>query len=542
MDSSAVKHFPPERFVRPMEPSAAASRTCLYPGDPLTPGVGATKDAKRLKVEDAPTITKIPVLPISYADAQPLLAALSGRVAPEGWRGGLAITYHVGPGAAKVHLKVKSNWDIKPIYDVIARIPGATFPDEWVLRGNHHDGWVNGAEDPISGQVAILEEARSLGELVKSGWKPKRTIIYCAWDGEEPGLLGSTEFAEQHYDELRAHGVAYINSDSNGRGYLGIEGSHTLEKFSNDIARDISDPETKITAWKRLQLREISSAKTPEQREEIRKRADLRIPALGSGSDYTAFLQHDGVAALNIGFGGEDDGGIYHSIYDDFYWYTNFSDKDFVYGRALAQTGGTAVMRLADADLLPFEFGDFADTVQTYLKELKSLSQKMQDDIRERNKEIEEGVFKATDDPRRPLVPPSVEAVPPHLNFAPFENAVDALSRSAADYRKALEQANANGGASLASASLAEVNKMLIESERKLTTAEGLSNRPWFKHQLYAPGFYTGYGVKTVPAVREAIELKQWKLADEGIVIVSRVLQDEAALISSAAQKLSGAK
>ncbi len=512
-----------------------------YPGDPLTPNVGATKDAKRLKIEDAPTITKIPVLPISYADAQPLLAALTGRVAPEGWRGGLGITYHVGPGAAKVHLKVKSNWDIKPIYDVIARIPGAVFPDEWVLRGNHHDGWVNGAEDPISGQVAILEEARAFGELVKSGWKPKRTIIYCAWDGEEPGLLGSTEFAEQHYDELRAHAVAYINSDGNGRGYLGIEGSHTLEKFSNDIAREISDPETKLTAWKRLQLREISNAKTPEQREEIRKRADLRIPALGSGSDYTAFLQHDGVAALNIGFGGEDDGGIYHSIYDDFYWYTHFSDTEFVYERALSQTGGTAVMRLADADLLPFEFEDFADTVQTYLKELKTLSQKMQDDIRERNKEIEEGVFKATDDPRRPLVAPSVEAVPPHLNFAPFENAVDALTRSAAEYRKALEHANANAGSALASASLAEVNKLLIESERKLTTAEGLSNRPWFKHQLYAPGFYTGYGVKTVPAVREAIELKKWKLADEGIVVVSRVLQDEAALISSAAAKLAAA-
>jgi N-acetylated-alpha-linked acidic dipeptidase len=515
----------------------------FYPGDPLTPGVGATKDAKRLKVEEAPTITKIPVLPISYADAQPLLAALTGRVAPEGWRGGLGITYHVGPGAAKVHLKVKSNWEpLKPLYDVIAKIPGSTFPDEWVIRGNHHDGWVNGAEDPISGQVAILEEARALGELVKSGWKPKRTIIYCAWDGEEPGLLGSTEWAEQHYDELRAHGVAYINSDGNGRGYLRIEGSHTLEKFSNDIARDISDPETKLSAWKRQHLREIANAKSAEQREEIRKRADLRIPALGSGSDYTAFLQHDGVASLNIGFGGEDQGGIYHSIYDDFYWFTHFSDTEFVYERALAQTGGTAIMRLADADLLPFEFGDFADTVQIYLKELKALSQKMQDDISERNREIEEGVFKATDDPKRPLVPPAVEAVPPHLNFAPMENAMEALSRSAGEYRKALEHANTDGGAALASASLAEVNKMLIESERKLTNAEGLPNRPWFKHQLYAPGFYTGYGVKTVPAVREAIELKKWQQADEAIVVVARVLQEEAALISSAAQKLLGAK
>ena len=513
-----------------------------YPGDPLTPGVGATKDAKRLKLEDAATITKIPVLPISYGDAQPLLAALTGPVAPEGWRGGLAITYHVGPGPAKVHLKVKSDWGQKTIYDVIGKIQGSTLPDEWVIRGNHHDAWVNGAEDPIAGLIAEMEEARALGELIKSGWKPKRTIIYCAWDGEEPGLLGSTEWAETHYDELRAHAVAYLNSDGNGRGYLNIEGSHTLEKFSNEIAREITDPETKMTAWKRQQLHEIANAKTPEQREEIRKRADLRIPALGSGSDYTAFLQHDGVASLNIGFGGEDGGGIYHSIYDDFYWFTHFSDTDFVYGRALAETGGTAMMRLADADLLPFEFGDLADTVQTYLKELKTLSQKMQDDIRERNKEIEEGVFKATDDPKRPLVSPAVETVPPHLNFAPFENAVDALTRSAAEYRKALDQANANGGAALASASLAEVNKMLIESERKLTTAEGLSNRPWFKHQLYAPGFYTGYGVKTVPAVREAIELKKWKLADEGIVVVARVLQDEATLISSAAQKLSGVK
>jgi len=510
----------------------------LYPGDPLTPGVGATKGAKRLKVEEAPTITKIPVLPISYGDAQPLLAALGGRVAPESWRGGLGITYHLGPGPAKVHLKVKSNWEIKPIYDVIGKIPGSVYPDEWVIRGNHHDGWVNGAEDPIAGQIAILEEARALGELLKAGWKPKRTIIYCAWDGEEPGLLGSTEWAEQHYDELRAHAVAYVNSDSNGRGYFEVEGSHTLEKFSNDVARDVTDPETKLSVWKRDQLHEIAEAKTAEKREEIRKRADLRIPALGSGSDYTAFLQHDGVASLNFGFGGEDQGGIYHSIYDDFYWFTHFSDTEFVYGRALAQAGGTAMMRLADADLLPFEFGDFADTVQMYLKELKALAQKSQDDIRERNREIEEGVFQATNDPSKPLVPPLSETVPPHLNFAPMENAVDTLNRSAAEYRNAVEQINAKGSATPSAASLAEVNKLLIESERRLTNAEGLPNRSWFKHQLYAPGFYTGYEVKTVPAVREAIELKHWKQADEAIVVVARVLESEAALISSAAQKL----
>jgi N-acetylated-alpha-linked acidic dipeptidase len=510
----------------------------LYPGDPLTPGVGATKDAKRLKIEDAATLTKIPVLPISYGDAQPLLQALTGRVAPEGWRGGLGITYHIGPGPAVVHLKVKSNWDIKPVYDVIAKIPGATFPNEWVVRGNHHDAWVNGAEDPTSGMVAEMEEARALGELLKAGWKPKRTIIYCAWDGEEPGLLGSTEWAETHYDELRAHAVAYINSDSNGRGFLGIEGSHTLEKFSNDIAREITDPETKLSAWKRDHLNEIAKAKSPEEREKIRQRPDGRIDALGSGSDYTAFLQHDGVASLNIAFGGEDGGGIYHSIYDDFYWYTHFSDTDFTYGRALAQTGGTAVLRLADAELLPFEFGNFADTMDTYVKELKALAQKAQAEIKERNREIEEGVFQAADDPKRPLLVPPAETVPPFLNWAPLDNASVVLAHSAEEYRKALDKVNKNGGSALASASLSEVNKLLIQSERKLINTEGLPKRPWFKHQIYAPGFYTGYAVKTMPAVREAIELKQWKLADDSIVTVAHVLQDEAALISEAAAKL----
>jgi N-acetylated-alpha-linked acidic dipeptidase len=513
----------------------------VYPGDPLTPGVGATKDAKRLKIEDAATITKIPVLPISYADAQPLLEALTGRVAPPQWRGGLGITYHVGPGDAKVHLKVKSDWGTKPVYDVIAKIPGATLPDEWVLRGNHHDAWVNGAEDPTSGMVAVLEEARALGELLKAGWKPKRTIIYCAWDGEEPGLLGSTEWAEAHYDELRAHAVAYINSDSNGRGYLEIEGSHTLEKFANDVARDITDPETKLSAWKRNHLHEIAEAKSPEEREKTRQRADERIGALGSGSDYTAFLQHDGVASMNIAFAGEDGGGIYHSIYDDFYWYTHFSDTNFQYGRALAQTGGSAILRLADADLLPFEFGDFADTMDAYVKELKTLAQKMQADIQERNREIEEGVFQATDDPKKPLIPPPAETVAPYLNFAPLDNATGALARSAAEYRKALEKINANGGSAMATASLADVNKLLIKSERKLTNAEGLPNRPWFKHQIYAPGFYTGYAAKTMPAVREAIEQKQWKQADAGIVVVAGVLQDEAELISRAATKLGAA-
>ncbi|HXT25796.1 MAG TPA: transferrin receptor-like dimerization domain-containing protein [Candidatus Eisenbacteria bacterium] len=513
----------------------------IYPGDPLTPGVGATKDAKRLDLKDVAVLTKIPVLPISYGDAEPLLAAISGQIAPHAWRGGLSLTYHVGPGPAKVHLKVKSDWNLKTIYDVIGKIPGSTDSGQWIIRGNHHDAWVNGAEDPISGLIAVMEEARALGELVKQGWKPKRTILFCAWDAEEPGLIGSTEWAEQHAAELQQHAVVYINSDVSTRGYFGAEGSHTLEKFINEVARDIQDPETRLSIWKRAQLRQIGRPDDLSERQEARSRTDLRIGALGSGSDYGAFLQHDGVAALNLGFGGEDGGGIYHSIYDDFYWYTHFADTDFIYGRALAQTAGTAVMRLAGADLLPFEYTNFADTIETYVKELKTLAQKSRDEIIERNRELDEGVFAAMTDPRVKSVPPPREAVPPFLNFAPLDNATDLLNRAAGEYRKALEKAATNGGSALAKASLAEVNLALAESEQKLTLDKGLPGRPWFKHFVDAPGQYTGYEAKTLPAVREPIEQKQWKDVDAQIVVTAHVLEAEAAHILSVAQKLDAA-
>jgi len=507
----------------------------IFPGDPLTPGVAAKTDAKRLTVEQSPVITKVPVLPISYGDAQPLLAALGGAVVPAEWRGNLPLTYHVGPSKLRVHLKMKSNWDLKPIYDVIAKIPGTSNPDQWVIRGNHHDAWVNGAEDPVSGLIAELEEARAFGELLKSGWKPKRTIIYCAWDGEEPGLIGSTEWVEDHADDLSKHAVAYINSDTNGRGYFGAEGSHTLERFINDVARDVPDPETKFSAWKRAQLSSIAFANGPDDRQEARSRADLRIGALGSGSDYGAFIQHIGIASLNLGYGGEDGGGIYHSIYDDFYWYTHFSDTDFVYGRALAQTSSTAVLRLADADILPFEFTDFADTMQTYVKELKNLLQQKQDEVRERNREIEEGVFQATNDPRHPTVAPKLEEVAPFINFAPLDNAITELSKAADAYKRAYDQASASNFGKAK-----DLNRLLVESERRLTNSDGLPGRPWFKHEIYAPGQYTGYEAKTIPGVREALELKRWREAEEQIAIAAKTLQQETALINDATAKLSG--
>jgi N-acetylated-alpha-linked acidic dipeptidase len=507
----------------------------IYPGDPLTPGIGATKSAKRLDRKDVQTLTKIPVLPISYGDAQPLLAALGGPTAPTAWRGALPLTYRLGPGPARVRLKAAFNWDLKPLYNVVARIPGSTFPDEWIVRGNHHDAWVNGAQDPGSGMAAELEEARALGELLKLGWRPKRSIVYIAWDGEEPGLLGSTEWVEDHDEELHRKAVVYINSDGNGRGFLNAGGSHTLEPFINAVARDIEDPDTKLSVWKRLQAFVIANGPA-DRRAEARTRPNLRISSLGSGSDYSPFLQHHGTPTLNLGFGGLDDDGIYHSIYDDFYHFSKFLDTDFRYGRALAQTVGTAVLRLADADLLPFEFTSLAETVQTYVADVQSLLKRRQDEVKERNRNIEEGIFAALADPRRPVQAPKIEPPVPAINFAPLENAVSALARAAERYKKAADAArphlagNGNG--------VAAVNARLIQSERQLTDPAGLPRRPWYRHLLYAPGFYTGYSVKTLPGVREAIEERAYAEAESEVVRVARAIERETALVEAASADL----
>ena len=511
-----------------------------WPGDPTTPD-REDKSQPRLATKSAPSITRIPVLPISYGDATPLLAAVAGPLAPESWRGVLPIPYHVGPGPAKVHLVVESNWDIKQVHDVIARIPGSSDADTWVVRGNHHDAWVNGAEDPISGQVALLEEARALGELAKQGWKPKRTIIYCAWDGEEPMLLGSTAWAETHGGELRQHAAVYINTDGNGRGLFSMEGSHSLEHFMNGVIRDVQDPESKTSVYDRNRLASIHFAKKPEERKELRSREDLRMDALGSGTDYTAFVDHLGVPSLNLAYGGEDDGGIYHSIYDDFYWYTHFSDTDFVYGRALSQTVGTAVMRMADADVLPYEFTDLADTIHKYIGELKDLLKEKQEKISEQNKELDEGAYQAAFDPNKPTVAPVKESIPPYLNFAPLENAADSLTRAGDRYQKAMKVARISGWSA---ADLARLNSQLLESERTLLDPAGLPRRPWYRHMIYAPGVYTGYAPKTIPGVREAIEQKRWAEANEQIARVAKVLEGESNLINDAAsllESLSGA-
>ena len=467
----------------------------IHPGDPLTPGWGATKNAKRLTRDEAKTLMKIPVLPISYGDALPLLKSLGGNTVPEAWKGALPITYHVGPGPAKVHLKVVSDWSLHTLYNVVAKIEGSTYPDEWVIRGNHHDAWVNGADDPTSGMVAVLEEARAFSELLKQGWRPKRTIIFCGWDGEEPGLLGSTEWVEQHAEELKQKAVAYINSDSTSKGSFGASGSHTLERFVNDVARSVMDSKGKASLWDGMRSRRRGPANDADS-----ERADIRIGALGSGSDYTAFIDHLGIASLNIGFGGEAGGGIYHSIYDSFAWYTRFSDGTFEYGKNLAQAAGTITMRLADAKILPFEFTNFAETVGTYVEDVSKLPKQ-------------------------------------NVDLSPLRASVEKLKRAANDYDRAL-------GAILRTGSLPadakELNRLLYQSERKLLSEAGLPRRDWFKHQIYAPGFYTGYGVKTLPGVREALEQKNWTEASEQVKVISRTLDAMTVQIEAATAKLRG--
>ena len=510
-----------------------------YPGDPLTPGVGATADAKRLAIKDAKTITKIPVLPISYDDAAPLLSALKGPVAPEEWRGGLPMAYHVGPGPARVHLKVSSNWDLKPIYDVIATLKGSD-DGQWVLRGNHHDAWVNGADDPISGQSALLEEARMLGELHRQGWVPRRTIIYCAWDGEEPGLLGSVEWVETHVDDLKKHAVAYINSDSTQRGFLDAGGTQDLQRFISSVARDIQDPETKMSVLERSRLNSIGRAKDAEERKTLRSHRDLLLNSLGDGSDFTAFQDYAGIPTLNVGFGGERDGTQYHSVYDDFYWYTHFVDTDFVYGRALAQTIGSAMMRLADADLVPVDYSPQAEAIAKYEAELEKLLKDKQDEFSERNLELQEGVFTASNDPRWPVLPPPRESVPQFMSFAPMKNAIEMLKKSAERYSKALSAWQASGSPELPQEAEQLVNGDLIAVSRLFLNQKGLPERPWFKNQIYAPGAYTGYGAKPIAAVREFMDEKKWKEADEQIPQVAQVIENAAAGVDKAAQDLEG--
>jgi N-acetylated-alpha-linked acidic dipeptidase len=502
-----------------------------YPGDPLTPGIGSTPGARRLAIKDAKTLLKIPVLPISYADATPLLRSLTGPVAPANWRGSLPLTYHVGPSTAKVHMTVLSDWSRKPVYDVIAMIKGKTAPDQWVVRGNHHDGWVFGAWDPLAGNVAMLAEAKAIGALVKQGWRPQRTLVYASWDGEEPGLLGSTEWAETHAKELQAKAVLYVNSDTNGRGFLGVGGSHSLQHLVNQVANGVADPETHASVGERLRAHLMIEGSSPNAKPEAKlaaklaaKGGDLPIEALGSGSDYSAFLEHLGITTLDLGFGGEDDNaGIYHSRYDSFDHYVRFGDPSFEYGVALSKVAGHIVLRMADANLLPLRFGDFSSTLDRYVGELHKLVDTTRKATAQQHQLLDMHAYALNADPTRPLAAPARDSDVPAIDLAPLDKAAAALKQSAQAFQSAYAR-RAAAGFKLPSAQQEKINRQMGRMEQALTDAAGLPGRPWFKHFIYAPGMLTGYGVKTVPGVREAIEARRWDEANRYAVITARVL------------------
>jgi N-acetylated-alpha-linked acidic dipeptidase len=512
--------------VGPFRPAGGAQRGSVMdmpvrPGDPLTPGYGATKDAKRLELKDAETIMKIPVLPISYEDALPLLQSLGGDVVPAAWRGALPITYHVGPSRDKVHLKLEFNWDQKPLYNVIAKIPGSALPDEWIIRGNHHDGWVNGAADPLSGMVAELSEAKAIGELMKKGYRPKRTLVYCAWDGEEPALLGSTEWTEDHQQELKQKAVAYINSDGNGRGFIGASGSHTLETFFNEIADNIIDPETGVTIKDRRFARQVVNADATARTKMLNDKDSKRIKlgALGAGSDWSGFLQHLGIASMDLGFGGEDPGGEYHSIYDSYDMFRRFKDSGFVYGVMLSKTAGRVMLRLADADVLPFEFNTFYKTINDYVGEVKKLLDDERTEVETEKRMMDDKLFNYAKDPKKVYNDPKRKETVPYLNFSSLENAMLELKVKAEEFQKIY-----GNGLKMPVADQNALNDILYKAERSLVDPNGLPRRPWYKHEIYAPGYYTGYGVKTLPGIREAIEQRNWKEAQENTDIVAKAI------------------
>ncbi|MCZ6502295.1 MAG: M28 family peptidase [Gammaproteobacteria bacterium] len=488
-----------------------------YPGDVLTPGVGATRVAKRLAIRDVTTITKVPVLPISYKDALPLLSAMGGAVVPAEWAGGLPITYHLGPGPAKVRLKVQFDWNQVTAYNVIARLKGSRYPDEWVIRGNHHDGWNHGAADPLSGLVALLAEAQSVAELAKSGSPPARTIIYAAWDAEEPGLIGSTEWSEHHAQALKTHTVAYLNTDGNSRGFVSIGGSHSLERFFNQIMVDVTDPQTGVPLNTRLRANITINGKEEEQKT-IADKDYIRLYPLGSGSDYTPFLQHLGIASAHLSFSGEGRNGSYHTLYDTYEHYTSWRDPGLKYGIALAQVAGRATLRLANARVLPFDFVNLVANIATYIEELESLADKMREDTSTTNNLIEDGSYRIALDPTKSLGPPIRKQEVPFFNFAPLKNSLSRLRKMA----NLLDKTSKNNA--LPSNKLVEINRLLYTSERRLTRNEGLAGRPWYKHHIYAPGYYTGYGVKTIPGVRESIENRQFDKVAAQIDIAAEVL------------------
>jgi N-acetylated-alpha-linked acidic dipeptidase len=476
--------------------------TQAYPGDPLTPGVGATENAKRLTPAEATNLPHILTLPLNPQDASAILPHVGGLHAPSGWQGGLPFAYHVGAGQATVHLKLTMDYQRRMLYDVIAKLHG-TDDEQWVVLGNHHDAWVFGAADPSSGTAVMLETARALGELARTGWKPRRTIVFCEWDGEEPGLLGSTEWVESNLAELQSKAVAYINSDVGVTGpNFGASAVPSLKEFVRDATRDVTDPRTGRSVydvWK-YRVQHGSPEKSGTAREELSGThgGDVPLSNLGAGSDFCPFLDHAGIPSMDVGSGG--DYGVYHSTYDDFYWMSHFGDPSFAYHAEMARIVGTLALRLDEADVLPFDYAAYAAEIGHAEEVLEN---------------------RAT------------AAGGAGFDMKPVSEAAAALTASAGRASAALAAAAA---APPSGKREQELNRALVTVEQALLAPEGLTGRPWYRHTIYAPGSYAGYAAVVMPGVSEAIDRRDNEIGKREVASLAAALRRAASKLDEVAR------
>ena len=455
-----------------------------YPGDPSTPDRPSKAGVERLPMDKIETFAPIPVQPMSYRDGVELLKRLKGPVAPGAWRGSLPITYHIGPGPARVHMNLQMDYGQRRLINVVGKITGSVAPDEWIVVGSHRDAWVFGASDSVSGHVSMMAVARAMSEMTKKGWKPRRSILFVSWDGEEQGLLGSTEFVEDLTAELKAKVAIYVNRDA-GAGGLSFSSSavHSLTPFVHELAQSLQpagESKTLYAGWLERTREETPGAKAPV------------VGALGSGSDYTAFLDHVGIASLDMGLNGRGGDGSYHSTYDNPTWFKKYIDPQFAFSVLATQTTGVALLRLADAEVLPFDYEAYGKQILEYIGEIEQQAAKAS----------AEGAKK--------------------VDFAGLRSAAEGFAKAGAEVRARGESLLAS---SPSSQDLAALNHRLMMAERDLIEPAGLPDRPWYRHVVYAPGLYTGYGVKTIPGVREAVDAGNYTRAAEQAVVVIRALK-----------------
>ncbi|HMD36586.1 MAG TPA: transferrin receptor-like dimerization domain-containing protein [Vicinamibacterales bacterium] len=460
-----------------------------YPGDPSTPDRPSKPGVERIPTDRIPTFSPIPVQPMSYRDASQILRRLKGAVTPGEWRGSLPMTYHAGPGPAKVHMRLQMDYGQRRLINVVGRLTGSVAPDEWIIVGSHRDAWVFGASDSVSGHVSMMAAARAFGEMARRGWRPRRSILFVSWDGEEPGLLGSTEWVEDLANDLKAHAAIYVNRDA-GAGGTTFNGSavHSLTPFLYEIARSVptggAKGQTLYDTW---------LARTREQASRDRRPAAApNVGALGSGSDYTAFLDYIGVASADVGLSGTGGDGTYHSTYDHPGWFKKYIDPEFKFSVVASQMTGVMLLRLADAELLPLDYESYGRQILDYVNEIEK---------------------------------EAVKASPQKAKTVDFAG----LAAAAAEFTKAGARLRVRGESALSKSSdaqtLADLNRRLMTTEREFIEPSGLPDRPWFRHVIYAPGLYTGYGVKTIPGVREAIDAGNFARAAEQAQIVIRALR-----------------